>query len=281
MRMSKLAKTTSSNPVRRISSIIDAVASSRNGLSLVEIASAVGLVPSTSHRTVNILMDIGYLRLAPETKTYHIGDRLKRVLLLDLGIESLAELAKPGIVALAEKFHETAYVAQYSSSGIQLVDYYFSTQGSRTLVHPGFDFPIHATAAGKAVYAFQSDNLIKEEISKGLERFMPNTLKSKKTVLQELAQVRQKGYAVNDSELDPGVYAVAAPVVIADSSVLGVIAIVGIKERLLKLATEQEISVGVMEAAAELSKMIYNIRQTTQRSKKPPAKGQKTKSGST
>ncbi len=261
--MSKLPKPTSSNPVRRISLIIDAVASSRNGLNLVEIASAVGLVGSTTHRTVNVLMDIGYLRISPESKTYHIGDRLKRVLLLDFGIESLQELAKPDIVTLAEKFHETAYVAQYSSSGIQLVDYYFSTQGSRTLVHPGFDFPIHATAAGKAVFAFQSDDLIKEELSKGLEGFMPNTLKSKKAVLQELERVRQKGYAVNDSELDPGVYAIAAPLILADSNVLGVIAIVGIKERLLQRATEEEISSTVVEAAAKLSKMVYNIRRST------------------
>ncbi len=248
----------SSNPVRRISSIIDVVAASRNGMTLVEIANAVGLVPSTSHRTVNILMDIGYLRISPETKTYHIGDRLKRVLLLELGTESLKELAKPAIVELAEKFFETAFVAQYTSSGVQLIDYYFSTRGSRTLVHPGYEFPLHATAVGKAVFAFQSDALIEEELSKGLKRFMPATLSSRKAVRKELALVKERGYAINDSELDPGVYAIAAPLVLADNSVVGALAIVGIRDRLLKTAPEEEIAASITQAAKELSNLAYN-----------------------
>ena len=248
----------SSNPVRRISSIIDAVATSRNGMTLVEIANAVGLVPSTSHRTVNILMDIGYLRISPETKTYHIGDRLKRVLLLELGTESLTDLARPIIVELAEKFFETAFVVQNTSSGVQLIDYFFSTSGSRTLVHPGYEFPLHATAAGKAIFAFQSDDLIEEELAKGLKRFMPATLSSKKAVRKELALIKDRGYAINDSELDPGVYALAAPLVLTDNSVVGALAIVGIRDRLLKAATEKEIATSIIQAANELSNMAYN-----------------------
>ncbi len=55
---------------------------------------------------------------------------------------------------------ETAYVVQMTGSGVQLVDFYLSTQGSRTLVHPGFNFPMHASAVGKAIFAFQSDEII-------------------------------------------------------------------------------------------------------------------------
>ena len=248
----------SSNPVRRISSIIDVVAASKNGMTLVEIANTVGLAPSTCHRTVNILLDIGYLAISPETKTYHIGGRLKRVLLLELGTDSLKELAKPVLVELAETFFETAFVAQYTSSGVQLVDYFFSTRGSRTLVHPGYEFPFHATAAGKAVFAFQSDDLIEEELSKGLKRFMPATLSTKKAIRNELELVRERGYAINDSELDPGVYALAAPLVLADSSVIGALAIVGIRERLLKTVTEGEIAASLTQAAKELSNLAYN-----------------------
>ncbi len=248
----------SSSPVRRIASIIDAVAASKNGMTLVEIATTVGLAPSTSHRTVNILLDVGYLRISPETRTYHLGDRLKRVLLLELGTGSLSELAKPMLVDLAEKFHETAFIVQYVNSEIQLVDYYFSTRGSRTLVHPGYEFPLHASATGKAIFAFQPDDLIEQAMSGGLKRFMPATLTTRRTVRKELELVKRQGYAVNDSELDPGVYALAVPLVLADNSVIGALAIVGIRERLLNRASETEIAACVMRSTRELTGMAQN-----------------------
>jgi DNA-binding IclR family transcriptional regulator len=64
---------TTSNPVRRIATIVDAVAGHDKGITLAEIASAAGLSPSTAHRTVNILLDVGYLALDPATKTYRIA----------------------------------------------------------------------------------------------------------------------------------------------------------------------------------------------------------------
>ncbi len=251
---------TSSNPVRRISSIIDAVAASPEGMTLLEIANVVKLPPSTAHRTVNILLDVGYLTLEPATKTYKIGARLKRVLLLTLGTGSLEEIAQPKLVELAEHFTETAYLVQLTSSGIQLVDYYLPTKGSRTLVHPGFEFPINATAAGKAIFAHQSEEAIAAELAKGLKRYMPNTIVGKKAIRAELALIRDRGYAINDVELDSGIYAVAAPVWLGGETVIGAVAIVGIRDRLLKSHKPRAIEKVVVDAAGEISRLMPNTK---------------------
>lgn len=253
---------TSSNPVRRISSIVDAVAASRDGFTLMDIAAAVDLPPSTTHRTINILMDVGYLKLIPETKTYTIGDRLKRVLLLTLGSGPLEELARPELVDLAEHFFETAYLVQLTSAGPRLIDYYLPTRGSRTLVHPGFDFPVHATAAGKAIFAFQADDVVEAELAKGLERFTRNTITSKRPVRAELRRVRKQGYACSDAEMDSGVYAVAAPVRLGQDAVIGALAIVGIRDRLLAGRKEEDIAAEVARAASDLSRLIVDARIT-------------------
>ena len=250
--------TTASSPVRRISSIVDVVAASRNGLTLVEIANAVDLAPSTTHRTVNILLDIGYLEVAPENKTYHIGNRLKRVLLLTLGSDSLKDMAKPILAQLSEQYRETAYVVQLTNSGVQLVDFYLPTKGSRTLVHPGYEFPMHATAAGKIVYAYQSQEVINSELSKKIERYMPNTMVRKTQIRSELERVKSRGYAVNDVELDPGVYAIAAPIKIAGDTVMGALAIAGIRDRILKTHSEEEIAGNLKNCARGLSGFIGN-----------------------
>ena len=105
----------------------------------------------------------GYLTMEPATKTYRVGERLRRVLLLTLGTASLEEIARPSLAELAERFTETAYLVQMTSFGLQLTDFYLPTKGSRTLVHPGFEFPMHATAAGKVIFAYQSDEVIEAE----------------------------------------------------------------------------------------------------------------------
>jgi DNA-binding IclR family transcriptional regulator len=251
---------TASNPVRRISLIIDAVAASRDGMTLAEISNAVGLPSSTVHRTVNILMDVGYLKIDPATKTYEIGERLKRALLLALGTASLKDLARPTLVELGEHFTETTYVVQLTGSGLQLIDFYLPTQGPRTLVHPGFDFPIHATAAGKAIFAYQSDEVVELALSKGRERYMPNTIISKKAIRAELARVRRQGYAVNDVELDPGVYAVAAPLSLGEDAVVGVVALAGIRDRMLHRFEAGQIAASVVDAAGALSRLLLNTK---------------------
>ena len=251
---------TSSSPVRRIASIIDIVAASHGHLTLADIARAVELPPSTTHRTLNILIDVGYLALDPVTKSYEIGDRLKRVLLLTLGAGSLKEIARPALVELAEEFTETTFVVQMTSSGLQLVDHYFPTQGSRTLVHPGFDFPMHASATGKVVFAFHSDEEIELELAKTVEKFMPNTIVGKRAIIKELRRTRKQGYSVNDAELDPGVYAVAAPIKLGNDAIVGALAIVGIRDRLLDRYKAEKIISSVVRAAEDVSRLMFSAR---------------------
>jgi DNA-binding IclR family transcriptional regulator len=214
--------------------VVDAVAASRDGISLIEISHALKLPLSTTHRIVNSLVDVGYLVGDAATKSYKIGDRLKRLFLLTIGGASLQQLAKPILVELAEQFTETSFIVRLSNSRIELVDFYLPTRGSRTLVHPGFEFPVHATAVGKAIFAFQPEFVVAAEMSKKLERYMPNTITVPAKIKAELKRVRARGYAVNDTELDAGVLALAAPVSIGNSGVGAALGIVGLKDRMLE-----------------------------------------------
>jgi DNA-binding IclR family transcriptional regulator len=249
-----------SKPVRRLANIIDALAASRDGLTLVEIAKRTNLPLSTAHRTTTILMDIGYVSLDPATKIYRLGSRLHRVFMLSVGLSNLKSLARPVLVALAEDLAETSYTTRLTSSGIELIDFCLPTHGSRTLVHPGFEFPIHATAAGKAVYAFQPKDLVKAELDKApLEKFMPNTIVDKRAVRSDLAKTRARGYAINDMELDPGVFAVAAPIRLADAGVIGAVALCGIKDRMLQRNTLSQVTDAILAAAEQVSRLTHKV----------------------
>jgi len=233
--------------------VVDAVAASRGGIALIDISQAVKLPLSTAHRIVNSLVDVGYLANDAATKTYKIGDRLKRLFLLTMGGASLQQLARPILVELAESFTETSYVVRLTTSGIELVDYYLPTRGSRTLVHPGFEFPMHATAVGKVIFAYQPDRVVTAEIKKGLEHYTPNTITNPAKVRAELKRVRSRGYAINDVELDAGIIALAAPISVGKIGVAAALAIVGLKDRMLEQQQIRTVAKVLCTRANELS----------------------------
>ena len=79
-----------------------------------------------------------------------------------------------------------------------------STVGSRA--------PAHCTAVGKALLAFQPAEQAKQIIENGLRRFTANTITEPERLLEELASVRAKGFAVDDEESEMGLRCVAAPI---------------------------------------------------------------------
>ena len=80
-------------------------------------------------------------------------------------------------------------------------------------VHPGSRLPAYCTAMGKLLLASLPEQEQRELIAAvKLAKRGPNTITSKKALREELEQIHFAGFAVNDQELAPGLYAIAAPV---------------------------------------------------------------------
>ena len=85
-----------------------------------------------------------------------------------------------------------------------------------------------------------------------LARRTPKTVTDKAAVRAISAGVRERGYAVEDEECEPGIRCVAAPVRGADGVVVGAIGIAGPTQR-LSLETLANLSKPLLEAAAAVS----------------------------
>jgi len=249
-----------SNPVRRIATVLDAVAFSSSGLSLQDIASAAQIPVSSAHRIANTLIDVGYLETVPNQKVYQIGARMRRLLNLSFGENSIEKLAAPLLGDLANKFQEVAFICRLIGDKIKLESFSLPSEAGHSLIHPGYEFPFHATASGKAILAFQSEEFVNAALDQDLPQFQTETIRDRDVVLRHLDEVRGKGFSVNNNEFDPGVYALSAPVVFEHGNVFLSVGIVGMSARIESRFTQDEMVAAVKHAASTLAHLLSNYR---------------------
>lgn len=222
-----------SNPLERAFQLLDIVACADAEMSLVELVQATGLPQSTTFRLASHLVESRMLSVDRQRRVYGLGSRARRLSLFLRGHADIALLVKPALETLAAAARETAFFVVHMSGGARLVSFEVPDIRAQAFIHPGFDFPAHATASGKAIRAFLTD--LPDECGAPLEQFQPATCVDPQALAAVYAEVRERGYAVNDSELDPGVYSVAAPVMVG-LDVFGALGVVGPRDRMLDAA---------------------------------------------
>ncbi|WP_137388593.1 IclR family transcriptional regulator [Rhodoligotrophos defluvii] len=202
-----------SAPLERASKVLALVAKAPEGLRAVEIAERVELAQPTAYRLVQRLEKIGYLQCDEKTLTYTIGPALRQLARTIETSQPLKLVIDLAIQNLADDTGMTAYIATRIGTRLTLVLARPPKSAAGPSIIPGYHFPAHATAAGRALLAFQPaaaiDTFLKEAT---FERITPATITSPKKLLVELEKVRQQGFAIMRGELGNGMWAMAVPV---------------------------------------------------------------------
>ena len=92
----------------------------------------------------------------------------------------------------------------------------------------GKNAPAHCCSLGKAILAFLPEAEVRELLSrKPLTAYTPTTITSRAAFMKELAETRQRGYAIDRAEHVSGSYCVAAPIFDAGNQPIGAIGVSG------------------------------------------------------
>jgi DNA-binding IclR family transcriptional regulator len=76
--------------------------------------------------------------------------------------------------------------------------------------------PLHATALGKAMLAFMPATFVRLVAAAGVRSYTPHTIASTDELRRALVQIRRRGVATSNCELQPGACAVAVPLLAHD-----------------------------------------------------------------
>lgn len=185
----------------------------RNGQSsLTELTQALHLNKSTAHRILASLQCMDYVRQDPESGRYEATFKL--VDLADRLMEQVdvAQMARPHLKNLAARVKETIHFVERDGSEVIYIDKVDPYDHSiRMTSHIGSRMPFYRSGVGKAMAANMSDPEIRtlwENCT--IERRTAYTITNLDEFMDEIAEVRRKGYALDNEENEAGVRCIAA-----------------------------------------------------------------------
>lgn len=193
--------------------VLEAVVGSARGLGTRALEQRLGYNVATIHNIARTFCERGYLRQDPETRQFHVGTRLMLLGRHSAGRSSLTEPIGPVIDTLAMKLNESILLATHEGERIIRLYHASGRQALHAQDPDDLTRYAHGTATGKVLLAALPEHGLKQFLSDhALERFTPATLVDSDRLHDEIAVVRERGYALTRDECADGVSAVAIPV---------------------------------------------------------------------
>ncbi|MFJ7586510.1 IclR family transcriptional regulator [Streptomyces sp. NPDC097617] len=192
--------------------VLEAVAAPGGPHRLADLTAAAAVPKSSTFRILASLIDQGFVRQEADSR-YGVGPRLR-------GLSALVGAGEPASIGriLGELRRSTGQTVHLALHSGEAITYIRKLEGGddqpfRTASRVGMRMPLHTTAIGKSILAHLPADEAKELIgATGLPRRTPRTLTTAKALYAQLADIRTRGFALDDEENEPGIRCVGAAV---------------------------------------------------------------------
>ena len=197
-----------------------------DGAGVTELAEQFDLTKGTMHTYLKTLDRQGLLvkngtEYRVSLKVFEIGGRVRDGLAMYTSGRDPAD-------RLAEDTGELVHLALEQQGVIHYVYQIHGSEAMKTTTPVGHTRPLHATAAGKTILAMLSDE--RRDALLQCCRFQAltaHTIDEREDLIEELDQVKERGYAINDREEIVGSRTLATPVSDSTGEVVGAVCLSG------------------------------------------------------
>lgn len=201
--------------VQRSIDILNCFTKNKPYVSLADISDATGLNINTARGLINTLVANDLLVLDHDAGLYHLGKYfLIKAGIIQEQLRSYILICRPLLNAMAEKFHTTFSLQIVSQNDIVSIYCAYPISSSYYITLSEYtSLPAHVTSSGKLLLLNKllPDNPAFLDTME-FKQYTPNTIKSKKELLEQLTKIKEDGYSFEKEEFNLGVASVAVPV---------------------------------------------------------------------
>jgi len=180
-------------------------------MTLSEVAAAAGLTRAGARRILLTLVQLGYVSL--DERKFRLTARI-----LDLGFAYLSSmpfwnLAEPIMEALVEQVHESSSASVLEGTDIVYVLRVPTHKIMTITLGPGSRLPAYCTSMGRVLLSGLDDPQVDSILRRSkIEARTPWTLTDRSELRKLIAEVRARGWALVNQELEEGLVSISAPI---------------------------------------------------------------------
>ncbi|OEV03264.1 IclR family transcriptional regulator [Streptomyces oceani] len=221
--------------LERAAAVLRLLAGGERRLGLSDMASALGLAKGTTHGLIRTLQQEGFVEQDGNTGKYTLGAELLRLGNSYLDVHELRARALVWTDDLARSSGESVYLGVLHQQGVLIVHHVFRPDDSRQVLEVGAMQPLHSTALGKVLCAYDPV-AHSEAFDEARGAFTDRTVTGAEQFESVLEATRARGWASDVEETWEGLASVAAPVHDRRRMPVGAVGITGAVERVCEEA---------------------------------------------
>lgn len=241
--------------LERAITILELISISKEKYSVTEICAKLSLPKATVFTIMNTLERYKMVE-KDSAGRFEIGPKLFQLGMTYSSDSSLVDLAKPYMKRLMKATGFTVHLGILHENQVMYIGKEEPNTFIRFSTYPGLTTDIHLSGLGKAISAYLSDAELEQIINEvGLKKATPKTIIDTEKFKQDLEQVRERGYSIEDEEGEIGVRCIAAPIINARHQTPTAISVTA---HISQLGSEEYERIGklVKSTAQEVSRVI-------------------------
>ncbi len=244
--------------LKKIVDILDYLSDVKREVGITELSLELNLPKSTVHRILKNLSKYSIVEREDNTSKYKIGLRLLKYSNSLLRSFDLRQIANPILKKVRNETQETTFLTVWKNEQGICIDSVSSIRNANThlFVEITREMPFHCTASSKVLLANQPIEDIKKIITKNpLLKYTPNTITEPDKLIIDLLEIKDKGYAICNEELEEGIKAISAPIKNINGKAIASITITGLAKRMSSSNVEGLIKI-IIDSAREISEKL-------------------------
>ncbi|MDQ2816487.1 MAG: helix-turn-helix domain-containing protein [Actinomycetota bacterium] len=197
--------------VARALAVIRALNVPGRGRTLSEVSRDTDLPRAAARRFLLTLEDLGYVR--SEDRRFLLTPRVLELGYAYLSSLSLPEIAQPHLRDLVGRVEESCSMSVLDAGDIVYVAREPTRRIMTVAISIGTRFPAYATSMGRVLLGGLPEPELRTLLAQAPPQpLTPHTLTDRDQLIKTIQEVRQRGWALVDQELEDGLRSIAAPV---------------------------------------------------------------------
>ena len=197
-------------------------------LSFTDLQENLGFNKSTLFRVLSTLCDNRYLR-RDEQGRYELGLNVFILGRRISGEHQLRNISLPHMKRCSEEIDLTCHLGILDGLRVVIIE---KTTPQRNVVmvsRVGGSVPAHCTGQGKTLLAYSPKETVERIVhAYGLERYTPHTITTEDGLFRELQTIRERGYAIDNSEHEKNIHCVAVPILNESGEIEAALSVTGL-----------------------------------------------------